>query len=226
MKAVKLLLFMIGFAVALLCASPANADVHVCIGGYTDGTGASMAAAKAAQGYPCDEVVQYSAQVGLPGEVPAYQSIAEGAAGAQAAVDRHPGEKVVVEGWSLGAVAANDYGNKALVNGALPSNVELIQDDNAWASTGAMNHPLAPPVMLFVGPIMGIPPAESIPPVPNSIHRYDAQSAWGNLDPNNIVTDIVQFATIPQNHVLVDPNAPHETFMGDDGVINERYDNP
>lgn len=221
---------LLGLGVGLAClafgSGTASADVHVCIPGYTDGTGAAMAAAKAAQGYPCDEVVQYSAQVGLPGEEPAYQSIAEGAAGAQAAVDRHPGQKVVVEGWSLGAVAANDYGNKALVNGALPSNVQLIQDDNAYASTGALNHPLAPPVMLFVGPIMGMPPADSIPPVPNSIHRYNSESGWGNLDPNNIVHDIVQLATIPQNHVLVDPNAPHDTFVGPDRVINEVYDTP
>lgn len=225
---VKALLLAASCCVAVLfAASPANADVHVCIGGYQDGSGAAMAAAKAAQGYPCDEVVQYSAHVGLPGETPAYQSIAEGAAGAQAAVDRHPGQKIVVEGWSLGAVAANDYGNKATDFGAkpLPSNVQLIQDDNAYASTGAMNDPWAPPVLAFVGPIMGVPPADTIPPVPNSIHRYDVRSGWGNLatEPNDLVSDIVQLATIGQYHRLVDPQDRHDTFVGGDGVINEVY---
>lgn len=215
-----------GTGAAIGLASTASADTHVCIGGYQDGSGQAMAAAKAAQGYPCDEVVQYSATVGLPGEVPAYESIAEAAAGAQAAVDRHPGEKVVVEGWSLGAVGAADFGNKALVDGKLPSNVELIQDDNAYASTGAMNNPLAPPVLAVVGPFMGVPPADAIPPVPNSIHRYVTDSGWGNLDPNNPVQDIVQLSTIGINHQLVDPQAPHETFVGEDGVINEVYGDP
>lgn len=213
-----------GFA-ALLGAGTASADVHVCIPGYTDNTGAAMAAAKASQGYPCDEVVQYSADVGLPGEVPAYLSIAEAAAGAQAAVDRHPGEKVVVEGWSLGAIGAADFGNKALVNGALPPNVELIQDDNAYASTGAFNHPLAPLPLAFVGPLMGLPDPADIPPVPNSIHRYNYDSAWGNLaaEPNDIVHDVIQVAMVGQNHVLVDQDDPHQTFVGADGVINEVY---
>lgn len=215
-----------GAGAAIGLASSASADTHVCIGGYQDGSGQAMAAAKAAQGQPCDEVVQYSAHVGLPGEIPAYLSIAEAAAGAQAAVDRHPGDHVVVEGWSLGAVGAADFGNKALVDGKLPSNVELIQDDNAYASTGALNHPLAPIPMAFVGPIMGVPAPEDIPPVPGSVHRYNVDSAWGNLPPDNIVQDIVQLSTIPINHTLVDPHAPHETFVGEDGVVNEVYGDP
>lgn len=224
-----LVIALFGFlaGLATLFAGNASADVHICIPGYTDGTGAGMAAAKAAQGYPCDEIVQYSAQVGLPGEVPAYQSIGEGAAGAQAAVDRHPGELKVVEGWSLGAVAANDYGNKTTDFGAkpLPSDVQLILDDNAYASTGALNHPLAPLVLPFIGPIMGVPPAESIPPVPNSIHRYKVGSGWGNLasEPNDILHDGIQLIEIPKEHVLVDPNWKHTNFDTPDGVHNEVY---
>lgn len=216
--------FFAGLAM-LLSAGNASADVHICIPGYTDDNGAGVAALKAQQGYPCDETVQYSADLGLPGEVPAWQSIGEGAANTQAIVDRHPGEKVVVEGWSEGAIVANDYGNKALVNGALPSNVQLIQDDNGYASTGIINHPLAPVVLPFIGPVMGLPPADSIPPVPNSIHRYNESSAWGNMAPNalSLPTEIAMLATIPQNHQLNDPNTPHETFVGSDGVINEVY---
>lgn len=216
-----------GLAMLLFNSGTAHADVHICIPGYTDDSGAGVAALKAAQGYPCDEVVQYSADLGLPGEVPAYLSIAEGAANTQAAVDRHPGEKKVVEGWSEGAIVANDYGNKTTDFGAksLPSDVELIQDDNAYASTGALNHPLAPLVTGIVGPFIGLPPTDSIPPVPNSIHRYNEGSAWGNLAPQgfDIPTDIAMLASIPATHELNDPRDLHLSFDTPDGVHNEVF---
>lgn len=229
MKAVKLLLFMVGFAVAVLCATPANADTHVCVGGYRDPQSAMFSGAKAEQGYPCDVSLEWPAGMGLPGDSTNVQGSLD--VGVPNAVDAYyragggQGKKVVMEGHSLGDFVVSQAGDAIRIQngGVIPPNLHVITNGNAYGDSGIANDPgFGGQIFNVAAPFLGMP--QDIPQM--GVNRTGINDIWGNSADQWPQTQIAQVASVGQNHFPPNPVDKHETYItqGVAGpVVNEIY---
>ena len=216
-----------GLAAPIFYAGIANADTHVCIGGYTDPTSQAMATMKAAQDDPCDVAVQWPAAVGLPGDPTNEQGSLD--VGVPAAVDAYyqaGGAPVRIEGFSLGSIAAAQAGDAIRIQngGVVPRNLSVITEGNPYGDSGIVNDPgIAGLGFHIVGPFFGAP--QDVPQM--GTNRNNINDAWGDTANQVPQTQIADVATIPWNHDIPDPRSKHDTYVMQGAnvpVTNEVYD--
>lgn len=218
----------VGIAFLLGSSGTANADTtHVCIGGYGDNMSEGIAAAKAAQGFPCNVKVQWPASMGLPGEPTNVQgSLNVGVPNAVDAYDAARPGLVVLEGNSLGTIAAAQAGDyiTRVRGGAVPDKpLQVITNGNPYGDSGIDNDPAIAGLGFDIAkPFLGLP--QDVPQ--QGINRNDVNDIWGNSANQWPQTQIADVASVQWNHTDPDPRAPHDTYVtqGEDGpVINEVY---
>jgi hypothetical protein len=217
-----------GLITALAVSGTASADTHVCIGGYTDPSGAGISAAKAAQGDPCDKAVNWPASVGLPGEPTNVQGSLD--VGVPEAVRHYyesggaQGAPVTIEGSSLGAIAAAQAGDAIKIQngGVNPPNLTVVTNGNPYGDSGIANDPgIAGGVFHVAAPFVGAP--QFVPQDSVDINRNDINDGWGDMANQVPQTQIADIATVQWNHTIPDPRAPHDTYVDPNGTVNEVY---
>lgn len=237
MKAVKLLLFALGCAIALFCAGSAHADTHIWVGGNTDCT---------SQGYmhagtnpnPADNnvPVTYGTCDGdfapFLGSTTPPDAIQQGVDGTRAAWDANcsAGQRCVLHGFSVGAAPVSIVGND--VGADKPgSNTHVITEGNAWGQPGVFG---GQPGLLGVGinigaPVVGVP--THIDQVPNSENRFTPNDGFAANSGQTPVGEITQLSCIngcgnvPPQH-FIQTGSPTATFTTSDGVHQEVYGDP
>jgi hypothetical protein len=204
-------------------AGTAHADVHICVGGYTDPGSGYISDVKAAQGDPCNVPIQWPAQIGINGELLNTQgSLNIGVPNTVNAYDAAGNQPVRLEGFSLGSAVVAQAGDyiKWRNGGVLPGNLQVITNGNPWGDSGIANDPgIAGWVFNVTAPFVAAP--ENIPQM--GINRNNANDIWGNSANQLPQVQIAQVSTVGQNHTLPDPNTPHDTYISPDGVQNEVY---
>jgi hypothetical protein len=209
----------------------ANAETHAYVGGAADPGSQGPVDTAIAQGRynPNANNIQIQYPAGIAPAVGDTQMIDSVNQGAQSVVDAYHnsgGDDFTCEGFSLGAIVCDAAGNQVMAEngGNVPSNYHNITEGNADAQSGLFQNPLTQLISPIL-PAFGVD--TSIKPIPGTINRFYVKDFWGNGNQPDIVGNIEQLNALaqgaPDGHAIPDPNAPHQTYVGPDDVVNEVY---
>lgn len=95
----------------------------------------------------------------------------------------------------------------------------VVLDGDPYGSTGLFNNPLVQVVQPIVGAV-GVP--TDLPVPAGTVRNYNQMDEFGNGGPQNPLGLITQLVDGP-GHSVQDPNAPHNTWVGPNGEINNEF---